>query len=58
MAQLRKLISSFSSDDRGATAIEYALIAAIICIGIVASLTLLRGELNSSLTRTSNAFPK
>jgi pilus assembly protein Flp/PilA len=44
----------FASDEEGATAIEYALIAALIAVAIVASLTMvgasLQGDLNSVVT--------
>jgi pilus assembly protein Flp/PilA len=45
----RLRLSAFAADDEGATAIEYALIAAIIALAIVSSLTLIRGSLQSGL---------
>jgi len=36
---MKSLLSKFSTDSRGATAIEYALIAGIVSIGILATLT-------------------
>jgi pilus assembly protein Flp/PilA len=45
----RSRLSAFAADDEGATAIEYALIAAIIALAIVSSLTLIRGSLQSDL---------
>jgi pilus assembly protein Flp/PilA len=45
----RSRLSVFAADDEGATAIEYALIAAIIALAIVSSLTLIRSSLQSDL---------
>ena len=46
---MTNLISRFAKDESGATAIEYALIAAIVGIGLIAVLNLLG-------TNISNAF--
>lgn len=35
---MRHLLKTFAADDLGATAIEYALIAALVALAIVASL--------------------
>jgi Flp pilus assembly pilin Flp len=39
------LLHRFSADERGATAIEYAMIALIVAIGIIPALLLLQGTL-------------
>lgn len=52
----RSILSTFAADDKGATAIEYALIAAIIAMGIVTSLTLVRGSLQSDLGSVATGF--
>jgi pilus assembly protein Flp/PilA len=39
------MIKSFLRDERGATAIEYGLIAALISVSLIACMTLLGGEL-------------
>ena len=41
-----KTICKFAADESGATAIEYAIIASIVALGIVTSLTSLKDELN------------
>ena len=46
---MTKFVTRFLKDESGATAIEYALIAAIIALAIVSSLTLIRGSLQSDL---------
>lgn len=41
------LITRFADDEAGATAIEYGLIAVIVALGIITSLTTLKGNLNT-----------
>lgn len=43
--------NAFADDESGATSIEYALIAGIISIAIVASLTSVSGELQSTFSK-------
>ena len=45
---MSSLINRFASDDSGATAIEYALIASIISIAIVVGATALGNQLNTT----------
>ena len=45
---MKNLMNRFVKDESGATAIEYALIAAIVGIGIIATLQLLREELQTT----------
>jgi pilus assembly protein Flp/PilA len=42
---MKSLFSRFVKDESGATAIEYGLIAAIVGVGIIASLGVLRNGL-------------
>jgi pilus assembly protein Flp/PilA len=42
-----QILKSFWSEEDGAAAIEYALIAALIAIAIVAGATLLGGNMNT-----------
>jgi pilus assembly protein Flp/PilA len=53
MKTLRTLLH-FVRDRSGATAIEYALIAGIICIAIVGGATTLGGTTNDSFERVSS----
>jgi pilus assembly protein Flp/PilA len=48
---MRKLIEGLVRDDRGATAIEYGLIAALIAVAIIATVT----TLGTNLTSTFNS---
>jgi pilus assembly protein Flp/PilA len=56
MSNVKSLALNFVSDERGATAIEYALIAGIVGVGIVISLIGLKDALNSSLNKTASQF--
>jgi pilus assembly protein Flp/PilA len=56
MFTLIHCLKSFRDNESGATAIEYALIAGIIGVGIVTSLITLKGALNTSLTTTADQF--
>lgn len=44
---MTELIARFASNEDGATAIEYGLIAAVVGIGIISSLTTLKNGLNT-----------
>jgi pilus assembly protein Flp/PilA len=47
------LFSRFLKDESGATAIEYGLIAGIVGVGIILSLTTLKDSLNDIFGRIS-----
>lgn len=47
------MLKRFFTDADGATAIEYALIAALLSLAVIASMTLLGGELKSSFENTA-----
>jgi len=44
---MSKIITKFASQERGATAVEYGLMVALIAIVIIAAVTLLGGNLNN-----------
>lgn len=48
---INKSILQFLRNEEGATAIEYALIAGLIAVGLAASLTSLGSELGAFFTR-------
>jgi len=54
---MRIVFVRFVGDDSGATAIEYALIAAFIGVALIVSMTDLGIALNDSMSNTANAFP-
>ena len=47
----------FAADRRGATAIEYALIAGLISVFIIGALTNIRTQLSALFVSISNAMP-
>jgi pilus assembly protein Flp/PilA len=53
---MKILVSRFLSDDSGATAIEYGLIAAGISVAIIAVVQGLGSKLNTTFTSVSNAL--
>ena len=53
---MNKLLSRFGKDESGATAIEYALIAAIVGIGIITALINLKGQLNTTFETVESAL--
>ena len=53
---MRKLLKTFCRSNDGATAIEYALIASLIAIALVAVLTSLGSQLSSEFSEVSGAL--
>ncbi len=47
MKFLAKHLKDFAADERGATAIEYGLLAALIAIAFIVGATALGGQLNA-----------
>jgi pilus assembly protein Flp/PilA len=52
LSSLKTKLSAFTADESGATLIEYALIAAILAVGLVATLGTLRGKLGGSFSNS------
>jgi pilus assembly protein Flp/PilA len=52
---MKNVLRRFARDDSGATAIEYGLIAAIIAVGLIASLQSLQGNLKDTFTSVGTA---
>jgi pilus assembly protein Flp/PilA len=53
---LRRHFSKFWSDESGATAIEYGLIAAGISLAIIATVNLLGGTINTNFTSINSSL--
>lgn len=53
----KNLLSKFCRDESGATAIEYALLTAMIAIGLITAMTSVGNSLSESYANTGNAFP-
>ncbi|WP_395687916.1 Flp family type IVb pilin [Aestuariivirga sp.] len=51
-----KTLKHFLSDESGATAIEYGLIATLIAVAIITSVTLLGNNLNAQFSAIANAI--
>ncbi len=54
---MKNFLSRFLTDERGATAIEYGLIAALISIVIIASLKLLGTKLSGTFAGIAANIP-
>jgi pilus assembly protein Flp/PilA len=55
---MTNILSRFVKDESGATAIEYGLIAAIVGVGIIAGLDILREALDGIFTRVGGELDK
>ncbi len=51
---MKNIVTRFASDESGATAIEYGLIAAIVGVGIIVGLGAVRDGLNNLLNNVSD----
>ena len=52
-----KRIARFVKDRSGVTSIEYALIAGIVFVGIVSSVTLLSNSVNETFNTVASSMP-
>ena len=52
------MLKRFLWDERGATAIEYAIIASLIFLAIVAAIAPVGTELDSIFTKAADGFPE
>ena len=53
---MKTLVSRFVKDETGVTAIEYGLIAALIAVVIIASVTLVGTQLTAVFTRIQTSL--
>jgi pilus assembly protein Flp/PilA len=53
---MRKIFKIFAADEKGATAIEYGLIAALIAVVIITALTAVGTNLNTMLGTVSTSL--
>ena len=56
LSSLKSKLSAFTADESGATIIEYALLAALIGVALVAGLGTLQNEIDDSLTNIGTAL--
>ena len=57
MKRLHQLASSFCADESAVTAMEYALIGALIAVVIAAAVVSVGTSLNAMFTAVANCFP-
>lgn len=57
MKRLHQLASSFCLDESGVTAIEYAIIGALIAVVIAVAVISVGSTLNTVFTSVANCFP-
>jgi pilus assembly protein Flp/PilA len=55
---LSKFVARFCTDESGATAIEYGLIAALVAVFLVAALTTLGTNLTGTFNKISSKLPQ
>ena len=53
---MRKFLSRFASDESGATAIEYGLIAAGIAVAIITIVSTVGGDVQDTFTKVSSGL--
>ncbi|MCH8491518.1 MAG: Flp family type IVb pilin [Oceanicaulis sp.] len=53
---MKNLFSRFANDESGATAIEYGLIAALIAVAIIATVTTLGTEISDTFEDVTTAL--
>ncbi|WP_439542215.1 Flp family type IVb pilin [Hyphomicrobium sp.] len=53
---MKVLLAKFWADDKGATAIEYALIATLMSVGLIASMGNIRDSLSGFFEDAANSF--
>ena len=53
---MNTIINWFVQDESGATAIEYGLIAALISVAIIGTLSLVGGDLNTTFGKVETAL--
>lgn len=56
MKFVMKTVRDFLSDESGATAIEYAMIAGVIAIGIVSAVSVIGGKTSGSFAKAAAGF--
>ena len=52
---IRTFLTRWAADERGATAIEYGLIAALIAMGVIVSVRSVGGNLKATFNNVGNA---
>lgn len=53
---MKSLVQSFASDESGATAIEYGLIASLIAVAIIVGAKALGSQINNTFNSVANTM--
>jgi pilus assembly protein Flp/PilA len=53
---LRTLLTNLIKDESGVTAIEYALIAALVAVAAIVAMTTLGGSISGTFTKVANSM--
>jgi pilus assembly protein Flp/PilA len=56
-AEMSRFILRFASDESGATAIEYGLVAALVAVVLVTALSAMGTKLSGTFNKVSTALP-
>ena len=51
---MKNVVTRFAADESGATAIEYALLAALIAVGIITAATKLGSNISNTMNNIAN----
>ena len=54
---MTKIFKNFAKDESGATAIEYALIAALLSVAVIAALQTLGTKLSNTYSKIGSVMP-
>jgi pilus assembly protein Flp/PilA len=54
---MKTLFARFAKDESGATAIEYGLIAGLIAVVIIGSVTIIGTKINTGFSKIGSALP-
>ena len=57
MQYIKIRLTALPKSDRGASAVEYGLLVALIAIAIIVAITALGGKLSGVFSKTSNSLP-
>ncbi len=53
---MKDLVQAFIKDESGATMVEYAVLVALIAVGLIAAVIYLRGAINDAFTEVADCL--
>ena len=57
MKELNKMLKAFWTDEEGVTVVEYAVLAALIIVAVIATVTILGGRIDEVFQEISRQLP-